>query len=221
MIAVIVGATGLTGNKLLLNLLKDKEFSHVISLSRKKINLNSAKLTEIILSDLSEMFAVESRLSGDHYFCCLGTTIKKAGSKENFIKIDYDACLDFAKIAKNHNAKSFNIITAKGISKDSKFFYNQVKAKLEEAIIELKLSKILFFRPGLLLGQRKENRLGEEFSILVYKFLNLFLPTGFLRKYVTDTDVLAIAMNEAFKINVRPLNYIESENFADYSYLHR
>lgn len=216
MIGVIIGSTGLTGKKLLQHLINDKEFTHIISVSRSLIDFDTPKLTQVLLDDFSNLIALENTLKGDHYFCCLGTTIKKAKSKENFIKLDYDACLDFAKIAKFHDAKSFNIITAKGVSLDSSFFYNQVKAKLEASLLNLKLTKILFFRPGLLLGKRNESRPAEEVATIFYKLFEFILPQKFIANYVTDTNILARAMSEAFKHNVRPLNYIESNQFMDY-----
>ena len=105
MIATIVGSTGLTGSFLVRQLLADSAITKVISVSRKPINISNAKLTEVLVADLAELPSIESKIRGNIYFCCLGTTIKAAGSKENFEKVDHDAFVEFARIAKAHDAQ--------------------------------------------------------------------------------------------------------------------
>src|SRR3982075_3879732 len=102
MIATIIGSTGLTGSFLVRQLLADSAITKVISVSRKSLNISNSKLTELLVSDLAELPSIESKIRGELYFCCLGTTIKTAGSKENFEKVDRDAIVAFAKIAKAH-----------------------------------------------------------------------------------------------------------------------
>ncbi len=85
------------------------------------------KLTEILVRNLAELPFIASTVCGELYFCCLGTTIKAAGSKENFEKVDHDAVVAFAKIAKAHDATSFTFLSAMGANANSMFFYNRVK----------------------------------------------------------------------------------------------
>jgi uncharacterized protein YbjT (DUF2867 family) len=84
MIATVIGSTGLTGSLLVRQLLADATITKVIAVSRKSLSISDAKLTEVLVSDLAELPSIESTLRGDLYFCCLGTTIKTAGSKEYF-----------------------------------------------------------------------------------------------------------------------------------------
>src|ERR1700688_3853695 len=103
MIAIVIGSTGLTGSFLVRKLLADPAITKAISVSRRPLNISNAKLTEVLVSDLAELPSIESRIRGDIYFCCLGTTIGTAGSKENFEKVDHAAIVAFGKIAKAHD----------------------------------------------------------------------------------------------------------------------
>jgi len=98
MIATVIGSTGLTGSALVRKLLADSEITKIISVSRKSLNIAKTKLTEVLISDLAELLSIESRIRAELYFCCLGTTIKTAGSKENFEKVDHTVIIAFAKI---------------------------------------------------------------------------------------------------------------------------
>ena len=128
MIATLIGGTGLTGSFLVRKLLADPAITKVISVSRKPLNISNAKLTEVLVSDLAELPSIESKIRGEIYFCCLGTTIKAAGSKESFEKVDHGAVVAFATLARAHNARSFTFVSAMGATASSMFFYNQVKA---------------------------------------------------------------------------------------------
>src|ERR1700674_3878160 len=129
MIATLIGGTGFTGSFLVRKLLADSAITKVISVSRKPLNISNAKLAEVLISDLAELPSIESKIRGEIYFCCLGTTIKAAGSKENFEKVDHDAVVAFAKIAEAHDARSFTSVSAMGANASSMFFYNRVKGR--------------------------------------------------------------------------------------------
>src|ERR1700693_5283507 len=105
MIAIIIGSTGLTGSFLVRKLLADSAITTVISVSRRPLTISNAKLTEVLISDLAELSAIESKLGSELYFCCLGTTIKMAGSKENFEKVDHDAIVAFAQVSEGARCK--------------------------------------------------------------------------------------------------------------------
>jgi len=101
MIATLIGGTGLTGSFLVRQLLADSAITQVISISRRSLEISNPKLAEIFISDLAELSSIESKTrGGELYFCCLGTTIKAAGSKENFEKVDHAAVVAFAENAK-------------------------------------------------------------------------------------------------------------------------
>src|ERR1700686_2770504 len=109
MTETIIGSTDLTGSFLVRQLLADSAITKAISVSRKPLNISNARLTEVLVSDLAELPSIASKIRGEIYFGLLGTTIKTAGSKENFEKVDHAAIVAFAKIAKAHDARTFTL----------------------------------------------------------------------------------------------------------------
>lgn len=201
MIAVLIGATGLVGSELLKLLCADDSFEQVVVATRRKLDFAHPKIKTILFSDIADLKLKERELAGECYFCCLGTTIKKAGSHDRFRAVDYNAVIDFAEIAKSHYAKSFVVISAMGADSKSKIFYNQVKGEMENALMALKLNHLVIFRPGLLLGERDEFRPAEAIAIGLAKGLRRFLPNKFIRRYCTRATVLAHHMlNESKEV---------------------
>lgn len=212
MIAVIAGATGLVGSHLIRKLLEDSDINTVISVSRKSTQLHHAKLQEVLLSDFSELQRIQEQLRGDIYFCCLGTTIKSAGSQENFRKVDYQSVIDFAAIAKNHNAKHFVVISAKGADSKSIIFYNKTKGETENSLKELHLSSLTIFRPGLLLGDRKEHRTGEKIMSQAVHFASSFISLEKMKAFVTPVEKLADHMLMAGKKTSSQVQVVEAKD---------
>ena len=194
MIATIIGSTGLTGSFLVRQLIADPAITKVISVSRKPLGLRSAKLSEVLLADLAALPSTESQLRGDMYFCCLGTTLKAAGSKDNFEKIDHAAIVAFAHIAKAHNARSFALVSAMGANSKSGFFYNQVKGRTESDVKALGLRSLSIFRPALLVGPRREFRLAECIASLTLIPLSRLLPAATRKRVITPAEILAKRM---------------------------
>jgi uncharacterized protein YbjT (DUF2867 family) len=194
MIATIIGSTGLTGSFLVRKLLADSAITKVVSVSRKSLNIANTKLTEVLIPDLAELPSIESRIRGELYFCCLGTTMKAAGSKENFEKVDHTAVVAFAKIARAHDARSFTLVSAMGANASSMFFYNQVKGRTEDDIKALGLRSLIIFRPALLVGPRHEPRLAENIAAKTLVPLSRLLPTGVRKSLTTNVDTLATRM---------------------------
>ena len=194
MIATIIGSTGLTGSFLVRQLLGDSVITEVISVARKPLNISNPRLTEVLVSDLAEMASIESKLRGDIYFCCLGTTIAAAGSKENFEKVDHDAIFAFAKIAKAHDAQSFTLVSAMGANARSRIFYNQVKGRTEDDVTAVGLRSLVIFRPGLLVGPRHEFRLGESIATKTLVPLSRLFPARIRKSLITEAETLATRM---------------------------
>lgn len=198
MVAVIIGSTGLVGHLTLLQLLESPRFTEVISVSRRPVGLSHLKLKEVLISDLSQILENEARLQGDVYFCCLGTTIKAAGSQDNFRKVDFNAVRDFAQIAQKRKAQSLVLISAAGADAGSVIFYNRVKGETENALRQMGLQRLVIFRPGLLMGERQEHRPGEKFAMGVMNLLKQVLPTNLEKRIATSAAVLATrAVDEA------------------------
>ena len=199
MIATLIGSTGLTGSSLVRQLLADPAITRVISVSRRSANVSNAKLREVLVSDLAELPSIESRIRGDFYFSCLGTTMKAAGSKENFEKVDHAAIVAFAKIAKAHYANSFTLVSAMGASASSIFFYNKVKGRTEDDVKALGLRSLTIFRPSLLVGPRAEARPAEKIAAWTLIPLSRVLPTQMQRSLTTEVETLARRMLEEGK----------------------
>lgn len=194
MIATLIGGTGLTGSFLVQRLLADSAITNVISISRRSLEISDPKLTQVLISNLAELSSVEPKILGELYFCCLGTTIKAAGSKENFEEVDHVAIVAFAKIAKAHDAKSFTLVSAMGANANSMFFYNQVKGRTESDVKSLDLRSLIIFRPALLVGPRREFRLAERIMAKTLVPLTLILPARIQKSLVTEAETLATRM---------------------------
>src|ERR1700682_1202572 len=211
MIATLIGGTGLTGSFLLRALLADSAITKVISVSRKSLNISSVKLTEVLVLDLTELPSIESRIRGELYFCCLGTTIKKAGSKENFEKVDHDTVVAFAKIAKAHDATSFTLVSASGANANSIFFYNRIKGRTENDVKALGLRSLIIFEPAFLAGPRPEFRLADRIAAKTLVPLSRLLPTQARKSLVTGAENLDMRMLVAGKAAPEGVHVIKAK----------
>ena len=204
MIAVIAGATGLTGQAIVQQLEPMQEITEIKVLVRTSgIIAPSIKLKEIILpwNGLKNLRAdIRTSLSGDFYFCALGTTIKKAGSPEAFREIDFDAIFSFAQIAEAHSAQSLTLISSSGANPNSPIFYSRVKGETESAVSKLKIPRIVILRPGLLIGDRIESRPAERMAIQAWRALASVRPESISHSAGTPISNLAhVAVAEGLK----------------------
>ena len=183
--AILLGASGLVGGYVLEYLLNDDTYEKVIVLSRKISNQPHPKKQELIIN-FDELEQHKNELKADVVFCCLGTTISKAGSKEAFKKVDYEYPLKVAEIAKQNGAKSYLLISALGASKSSIVFYNQVKGEVENAIQQLQFDAFHILQPSLIIGERKEARFTEGIAQKISPILDGVL-VGYLSKYKSNT----------------------------------
>ncbi|ULH27547.1 oxidoreductase [Leptospira weilii] len=175
--ALVAGATGLIGKYLLEELSASAYYQKVYALVRKPGSVIGA---EEIVSDFDVLSAFPKEITD--VFCCLGTTISKAGSQENFKKVDYEYVLKLAKLAKEKGARSFLVVSALGADSKSLVFYNRVKGEMERGLEDIRFSFLGIFRPSLLEGERVEARPGETVGKLFAKIVNPFLLGG-IRKY--------------------------------------
>lgn len=194
--AVIIGSTGLVGTELVKALAYSDNYDKIIVIARRQIELNVNKTEHMVL----KFDQLEEQLfpANADYFCALGTTIKQAGSQEEFKKVDHDYVLNFAKSAKKSNANSFHMVSAMGASTASANFYSRIKGETEKDVLALGLKKVRIYRPSLLIGTRDKlgqpSRLGEEIVTAVYNN-SKFLFKGFMKKYEPITaEKVALAM---------------------------
>lgn len=179
--ALIAGATGLIGHHLLYMLLQHGVYKQVKALVRRPMELEHDKL-QTIIADFDKLESVAEHFKVDDVFCCLGTTMKKAGSKKAFRKVDHDYPLEIARLAREQGAQQYLIVTALGTDKNSMIFYNQVKGEVETALQHMDYPALHIFQPSLLLGNRNESRPGESIGQSVARVFNPLLA-GPLRKY--------------------------------------
>jgi len=173
-VALVAGSTGLIGNQLLELLLSDSYYDKVIAISRKPLVLNHNKLENVVMN--IEQLKDHSQLSADDIFCCLGSTMKQAGSREAFRKVDFDFPLELGMLLKSNGAQQYLLVSALGSNKNSSIFYNQVKGEVEEALANLNYNCLQIFRPSLLTGPRVEKRTGEDIAKFIYKYFGFLIP---------------------------------------------
>lgn len=191
--AVLAGATGLVGGALLTQLLAQREYRRVTVLGRRPPAQQTDKL-KFIASDFSNLEALSAELAVDDVFCCLGTTIRKAGSEAAFERVDYHMVVDLARAAKKAGAKKFLVVSAAGTSLKSPAFYPRTKARMEQAVGDVGFEATHILRPSLLLGARNELRPAEWLFQRLAPFYSPFLQ-GPLRKYrPARAEAVAAAM---------------------------
>ena len=195
--AIILGATGLVGSKLLELLLADSRFDKVLIFTRKPTGKTHAKLEEQVI-DFDKPDTWVPLVKGDVLFSAFGTTIKKAGSKEAQYKIDYTYQYNFAKAAAENGVRTYVLISAAYSSPDSKIFYSRIKGELERDVSKLSFENIHILRPGMLAGDRKEHRAGEKIWTPVMNFISLIPGLGYL-KPIFDIQVANAMINASLK----------------------
>ncbi|MDD3180884.1 MAG: NAD(P)H-binding protein [Opitutaceae bacterium] len=191
--AVIAGASGLVGGYLLRELLSSPDYGDVVAVGRRPLGVEHAKLTKVV-ADFSDLRAVADRLRGDDAFCCLGTTIRKAGTPEKFCEVDHRAVLAFAWVARQGGARRFLLISALGADAGARLFYQRVKGETEAAVQVMGFPTTWIFRPSLLLGPRTEFRMGERVSGVIMRAIGPLLPRSWRRYRAVEAERVARAM---------------------------
>lgn len=189
-IANVIGATGLVGEQLVLQLLEYPEFEKVVVFGRRKSGLNHPKLVEEIIDfDRPESWA--ALVKGDVLFSTLGTTIKTAKTKANQYRVDFTYQYEFAKAASQNGVPVYVLVSSLGADSKSSVFYSRMKGELDEAVSRLPFQKTIIVRPSILDGNRKEKRPAEKVSLAIMRALTKVI----LKKYrPTPVDLLASQM---------------------------
>ena len=190
--AIVIGATGLVGNQILNELLKDNDFSEVRIFVRKATGISNPKLKEVI-SPMKDIDALGAEVKGDVLFNAIGTTIKQAGSKREQQRIDRDLPMAFAKIASENGISIMLNVSSVGASKKGGF-YLKTKAEMEEGTEKFFPQKVFHFRPGFLVGARKEFRFAEKIASFIMNFTDPILKGSYQKYKSMPADKLAKAM---------------------------
>jgi len=187
--AIVIGATGLVGRELLKQLNQIESCEKITAIVRHEdAELKSLeKVQQFILDDFL-LLNDEDANGYSHAFSCLGTTLKKAGSKQNFYNVDYEMNAHFADLFETTDTH-YLLISAMGANAQSKIFYNKVKGELENHIQSLNLKYVSILRPSLLLGERQEQRTLEDMTQKLYRKFSHLVPNTFKYKPVTAEQV--------------------------------
>lgn len=208
--ALLAGATGLTGMQLLKLLLADEDYDRVVVFVRRPLGWGHKKLEQHIV-DFDSLDEYAALAAADDVFCCLGTTREQAGSDEAFKRVDCEYVVRLGRICHAAGASRFFVISALGAAADSRFFYNRVKAEMEQGLREIGYQGLAIFRPSLLLGKRVESRTSEEFSRVGLKAVGFALRGGLQKYRPIECAAVASAMLNAAKQAEDGVRVLESD----------
>ncbi|MCU0348262.1 MAG: oxidoreductase [Saprospiraceae bacterium] len=209
--ALVFGATGLIGGHVTQFLLLHPAYEKVVVFVRRPLALEHPKLVQQVV-DFDKPESFKHLVKGDDLFCCLGTTMAKAGSKEAFYKVDFTYAFQAAQMGSINGVGQYLLVSSVGADPGSRFFYSKVKGELEAAVKTLGFWSLHIFQPSVLLGERNENRFGEQ---LAGKIGSIFdrLTGGLLTKYrPIEADVVAKAMVSAAQ-GVKPGVHVYPSHF--------
>ena len=172
----LIGSSGLVGTNFLEQIDPD-DFQNVKAITRRKIlNLKNKDFIKQSVHDFSDLEKMRHDLKTDILVSALGTTLKKAGSKNEFMKIDHDLTFKISKIAKEEGCRTMILISSIGANYESKIFYSKIKGLLEISLKEIGFEELHILRPSLLLGKRTEDRPIENISKCIIDHLSFLIP---------------------------------------------
>jgi len=211
--ALIAGGTGLVGGHLLRQLASDARYVCAFAVTRRTSGLAGAKIQERVV-DFGALAGVEFP-KADIGFCALGTTMRVAGSKEAFARVDRDAVVAFAQACKAARVKTFVHVSSMGANARSSVFYNAIKGQTEEALEAIGFESLVVLRPSLLVGTRSEDRPLERFGVMLAPVMRAIL-IGPLRKFAPiDASLVAAAMLKAPFAQTKGLRIMLSDEIGD------
>jgi uncharacterized protein YbjT (DUF2867 family) len=212
--ALIAGASGLIGSQCLARLLADPLYGQVVALVRHPLPITDAKLEQQV-TDFDRLGAEGVRFpAADDVFCCLGTTMKQAGSREAFRRVDFTYIVSLAAQAVQHGARQFLLVSALGANPRSRIFYNRVKGETEAAVARLPFAGRQIFRPSILMGERAEHRPAERAGIAILQALARGMLGPLRRFRPVGGDTVARAMVEVARRAPPGVNFYESDAIA-------
>jgi len=193
--ALLAGASGLVGRRALAHLLDDDAWSRVVVVGRRALAVDHPRAQEKLEQRTLELSALSTAELPpvDDVFCALGTTMKKAGSREAFYAVDFTGPLDLARATQKRGASQFLLVTALGADPTSRIYYNRVKGEIERAIEEVPFAGRAFLRPSILVGERDESRPGERAGLAVMHVVTRLFGSRWSYAPI-EGDVVARAM---------------------------
>ena len=215
--AIVIGATGLIGKHLTNLLFDNPNYSTVKVFVRRSLNTSNPKLEEHLVN-FDKIDNWKSRITGDDLFSAMGTTIRKAGSKEAQYKIDVTYQYEFAKAAFEYGVNNYFLVSSSGANAKSKLFYMRIKGELEEKVKLLPFNKIRIFRPSLLIGERGEKRFGEKAAERLLKIVVPLFPFLKNQRPIEGEKVaraMIVSANEDIKERIKIFEPLEIFRLAE------
>ncbi|HEX7243690.1 MAG TPA: oxidoreductase [Longimicrobiaceae bacterium] len=212
--ALLLGATGLVGGHCLDLLLADDAYGHVTVVGRRPVSREHPKLRQHTVD--FDRLADSAALFDDarDVFCCLGTTIRAAGSREAFRRVDLEYPREAAELASRAGAERFLLVSAMGADPGSRVFYNRVKGEAEEAVRALPFREVVILRPSLLMGERTERRPAEALAQRMMGPLSFLLSGPLLKYRPVEGRTVARAMVRLAKAGGTGARVVESDEIA-------
>jgi uncharacterized protein YbjT (DUF2867 family) len=208
--ALLLGATGLVGGRVLDLLLDDPAYGRVVVLGRRPVARQHPRLQQHV-ADLGRLDEHAALFAVDDVFCCLGTTIRAAGSQDAFRRVDHDYVVGAARVAAAAGARRYLLVTAAGANAASRIFYNRVKGEAEDGVRAQPFEGVVILRPSLILGPRAERRPSEALAQRIAPALG-WMMIGPLRRYrAVEAGTVGRAMVRLAKERVRGVRTVESD----------
>lgn len=192
--ALIAGASGLTGSRLLRLCLDSGQYEEVRAIVRSPLGIKHPRLAETVILDFDDLEDYAHLFDVEDLYCCLGTTIKKAKSKEAMLKVDSEYPLMLAKLGQESRVRHFSLISAMGANPHSAVWYSKMKGELEKQISGFRFPSTAVIRPSLLLGERKEHRKGESAAAKLSSIFSSLMKGPLLKYKPIEAQDVALAM---------------------------
>ena len=196
LVALVAGASGMLGAELVRVLATSGDYRRVIAMTRRPLSFEAPRLVNRIL----RFDNLENDLRGlvcDDAYCCLGTTLRQAGSPQAFHAVDHDLVLRFARFAQSAGAKTLVVVSAVGAAPEAPNFYLKIKGDTELALEALQLRSLHLMQPSLLLGPRAQWRTAEALGRVFMPLVNPLLLGSYERWRAIQARTVAAAMHAA------------------------
>jgi len=211
--ALIFGSSGLVGKNLLNQIINNSNYSKVKIFVRSSLEISDPKV-EIINTDFKDLQKIKNLIIGDDCFFCIGTTKKNSPDKNEYRRIELDLPKKIAQISKSNDIRSFIYVSSGFADPKNSGDYLKFKGLVEEEIKSLNFEKIGILRPSFLLGNRKENRVGEKIGIFIFKLLSPLFVGPFKKMKPIHSEIVAKAMIQIANEDIEQIIF-ESNEISD------
>ncbi len=211
--ALIFGSSGLVGKNLLSQVINNSNYSKIKIFVRSSPDISDRKI-EIINTDFKDLEIIKNLITGDDCFFCIGTTKKNSPDKSEYRRVELDLPKKIAQISKSNNVKSFIFVSSGFADPKNSGDYLKFKGLVEEEIKSLNFEKIGILRPSFLLGNRKENRVGEKIGIFIFKLLSPIFVGPIKKMKPIHSEKVAKAMIKIANENIQKTIF-ESNEISD------